>query len=82
MKEVWIGGDYQYTIKVYEGNSSYTDSSAIYRVSRQSTTFDSNGQGTGLEYLGTDGNWYHEFVLKQFNRDGTLNSNFNEEAAR
>ena len=82
MKEIWIDGDYKYTVRVHAGNSSYTDSSSIYRVSRQSTTFGSNGRGTGFEYLGTDGNWYHESVLKQFNRGGTLNSSFSEEAAR
>ena len=36
----------------------------------------------GLEYLGTDGNWYHESVLTEFFRGGALNPNFNEEAAR
>lgn len=37
---------------------------------------------TGLEYLGTDGNWYHESVLKEFLRGGSPNPIFNEDAAR
>ena len=41
-----------------------------------------NGQGTGIEYLGTDGNWYHESILKEFNRGGISNPSFNENAAR
>lgn len=82
MKEVWTEGDYKYTVRIHEGNSMHTDADSIYRVSRQSTILDSNGQGTGLEYLGTDGNWYHESVLKEFNRGGVPNPNFNDEAAR
>lgn len=63
-------------------NTAHTNAKSIYRVSRQSTIIDSNGQGTGLEYLGTDGNWYHESVLKEFLRRGSPNPIFNEEAAR
>ncbi len=54
----------------------------IYRVSRQSTMLDANGQGSGLEYLGTDGNWYHESILSEYFRGGIPNQNYNENAAR
>jgi hypothetical protein len=64
MKETWIEGDYKYTVRIHKGNTQYTNSQSIYRVSRQSTILDANGQGNGLEYLGTDGNWYHESILK------------------
>lgn len=50
-------------------------------MSRQ-RIFLGSGQGTGAEYLGTDGNWYHSSVITEFYRDGSLNPNFNEEAAR
>ena len=43
MKEVWIEGDFKYTIRVHEGNSAYTNAESIYRVSRQSTVPDANG---------------------------------------
>ena len=82
LKEVWVEGDYKYTVRVHEGNSKYTDADSIYRVSRQSTILDEHGQGTGLEHLGTDGNWYHESVLTEFFKGGTPNPNFNEAAAR
>jgi hypothetical protein len=82
MKEVWVDGNYKYTVRIHEGNSEYTNAESIYRVSRQSIILDSNGQGTGFEYLGTDGNWYHESVLKEFNRGGIPNPSFIEEAAR
>lgn len=82
LKEVWVEGDYKYTVRVHEGNSKYTDADSIYRVSRQSTILDEHGQGTGLEYLGTDGNWYHESVSTEFFKGGTPNPNFIEEAAR
>ena len=82
LKETWSEGDYKYTVRVHEGNTKYTDANSIYRVSRQSTILDANGQGTGLEYLGTDGNWYHQSVLTEFFKGGTLNPNFNENAAR
>ena len=82
LKETWIEGDYKYTVRIHEGNTKYTDTSSIYRVSRQSTILDANGQGTGIEYLGTDGNWYHQSVLTEFFKGGTLNPDFNENAAR
>ena len=82
MKEVWVDGDYKYTVRVHKGNPTYTDADSIYRVSRKSTVLDSNGQGKGLEYLGTDGNWYLESVLKEFYKDGSLNPLFNEGASR
>ena len=81
-KAVWVEGDYKYTVRVHEGNSKYTDADSIHRISRQSTILDEHGQGTGLEYLGTDGNWYHESVLTEFFKGGTPNPKFNEEAAR
>ena len=82
MKENWIDGDYKYTVRVHEGNSTYTDANSIYRVSRKSTVVDEFGQGRGLEYLGTDGNWYQESVLKEFYKDGSINPLFNESASK
>lgn len=82
MKENWIDGDYKYTVRVHKGNSTYTDADSIYRVSRKSTVVDEFGQGRGLEYLGTDGNWYQESVLKEFYKDGSINPLFNESASK
>lgn len=80
MKEVWTEGDYKYTVRVHEGNATYTDAKSIYRVSRKSNIV--NGQGSGMEYLGTDGNWYSERVLKEFYKDGSKNPLFNENASK
>lgn len=82
LKEVWTEGDYKYTVRIHAGNPKYTDASAIYRVSRQNIVLNENGQGGGLEYLGTDGIWYPERVLKEFFKDGSLNPIFNEQASR
>lgn len=82
LKEVWVEGDYKYTVRVHKGNPAYTDANSIYRVSRKSTILDANGQGKGLEYLGTDGNWYSESILKEFYKDGSLNSLFDEGASK
>jgi len=38
--------------------------------------------GRGTEYLGTDGNWYHTSVLRQFNGDGSLNFLYSSNAAQ
>lgn len=81
LKEVWVDGDYRYTVRVYKGNPAYTNADSIYRVSRKYTILDANGQGKGLEYLGTDGIWYPESVLKEFYKDGSLNPVFNEGAS-
>jgi len=78
----WIDGSYQYFVRVHAGDPRYTDEPLIFRVSRKSTMRDAHNQGTGLEYLGTDGNWYHESLLKEFHKGGTRNPNFNEEWAR
>lgn len=69
-------------MRIHEGDPRYTDADSIYRVSRQKAILQSNKQGTGIEYLGTDGNWYHESILKEFFKDGSRNSNFNDEAVR
>ena len=81
-KEFWTEGDYKYTVRIHPGNPKYTDASAIYRVSRQNIVLNENGQGGGLEYLGTDGVWYPERILKEFFKDGSLNPIFNENASR
>ena len=35
-----------------------------------------------MEYLGSDGNWYHESILTEYFKDGNKNPNFNEEAVK
>ena len=82
MKETWTEGQYKYVVRIHEGNPKYTTANTIYKVSRQSLIVDSNGQGTGLEYLGTDGNWYHKSVLTEYFKGGIPNPEFNEYAAQ
>ncbi len=35
-----------------------------------------------IEYLGTDGNWYHQSILVEFFKGGAPNPDFNENATR
>ena len=66
-----------------EGNGKYTDADSIYRVSRQKVP-DPNPkvQGSGKEYLGNDGKWYHESELIEFNKNGTPNPSYNKHGAK
>ena len=82
MKEVWLEGDYKYTVRIHEGDPMYTEAKSIYRVARKKVIKGANNQGSGLEYLGVDGNWYHESLLKEFYKNGNRNPLFNEEAAK
>lgn len=65
LKQSWIDGEYKYEVRIHEGNSNYTNAKRIYRVSRQKIpSSDPRVQGSGTEYLGSDGIWYHTSVLK------------------
>ena len=75
-------GDYKYEVRIHEGNPKYTEAKTIYRVARKCTILDGKGQGNGTEYLGIDGKWYHESILKEFRRNGDKNPLFNEEACK
>lgn len=67
-KQSWIEGGYKYEVRIHEGAKQYTNADRIYRVSRQKIpSSDPKVQGSGTEYLGTDGNWYHTRVLKPNN---------------
>lgn len=81
LKEKWVEEDYEYEVRIHDGESDHTDAESIYRVSRKSLERDANGQGKGREYLGSDGKWYSESVLKESYRDGSLNPNYDEQAA-
>jgi len=79
LKETWIEGDYKFEVRIHPADPSYGKAGSIYRVSRQRINI-SNGQGTGTEYMGSDGNWYHESFLKP-GKSGNVNPNFNNSAA-
>ena len=81
LKHKWTDGEYKYEVRIHEGENQYTDSNSIYRVSRQQIPI-SGTKGTGHEYLGTDGNWYHTSVLRPTNRIGEPNLLYDENAAK
>ena len=82
LKEKWTDGEYNYEVRIHKGNSKYTDADSIYRVSRQKVPDpDPKVQGSGKEYLGSDGKWYHERELIEFNKNGTPNPLYNEHSA-
>ncbi len=58
LKQKWTDGDYNYEVRVHPGEEQYTSSESIYRVARKRVpSTDPTVQGTGTEYLGSDGNW-------------------------
>ena len=82
LRESWIDGDYEYMVRIHPGNPEYTTAESIYRVARRTAVEDEHGQRAGWEYLGTDGHWYRERILRETYRNGNQNPDFNEDAAR
>ncbi|WP_235332206.1 contractile injection system protein, VgrG/Pvc8 family [Paenibacillus terrae] len=83
LKHPWTADGYVYEVRIHPGNSQHTNAGSIYRVSRKSVPNpDPKVQGSGTEYLGTDGKWYKESELKEFNKKGDLNPNFNVTGAK
>lgn len=67
---------------MHEAETQYGKTGGIYRVSRQKVNIPAGQQGTGKEYMDTNGNWYNQSVLRERFKDGRINPIFNEEAAR
>ncbi|WP_258013973.1 contractile injection system protein, VgrG/Pvc8 family [Paenibacillus polymyxa] len=83
LKHPWTADGFVYEVRIHPGNSQHTNANSIYRVSRKSAPNpDPKIQGSGTEYLGTDGKWYKESELKEFFKDGTKNPNFNATGAK
>ena len=81
LKQKWVEDGFKYEIRIHDGNTVHTDAKSIYRVARQKIA-QPGSQGSGWEYMDSNGNWYQESVLRQYYRDGSLNPRYNEEAAR
>ena len=81
LKQTWTENGYKYEVRVHAGEGQYTDVQSIYRVSRQQVPTPGT-QGTGTYYLGTDGNWYHTSVLKEYLGNGQLNPIYDANAAQ
>ncbi|WP_339098744.1 hypothetical protein A5821_002644 [Enterococcus sp. 7F3_DIV0205] len=81
LKQKWSQDGYNYEVRVHPGNSAHTDAESIYRVSRKATPV-AGKQGSGMEYMDVDGNWWHESKLKAFHKGGQSNPNFNHKAAK
>ncbi|SFD39275.1 hypothetical protein SAMN04488168_13655 [Bacillus sp. 491mf] len=81
LKQKWTKDGYNYEVRVHPGNSAHTDAESIYRVSKKATPVPGK-QGSGMEYMDVDGNWWHESVLKEFHKGGTPNPDFNHKAAK
>lgn len=79
LKEPWIQGGYKYEVRIRPAEADYGKTGSIYRVSRQRIDI-TIGEGTGMEYIGTDGEWYHKSVLTP-GKKGNVNPNFNDKAA-
>ena len=81
LKESWYENNYKYEVRVHEANEVYGRSGSIYRVSRARQGLDYNGQGYGVEYLDSQGNWHHTRTLKP-GKAGNINPNYNAQAAQ
>ena len=85
-KSTFTKGSYKYTVRSHKANPNATIGSnsangPIFRVERSSTVRSASGRGTGTEFLDIHGNWHHTSKLRQYNRDGSPNPNYNAEAA-
>jgi RHS repeat-associated protein len=83
LKEKWTDPNtkIKYEVRIHPGNGVHSQHD-IFRVGRKLPGLNAQGQGLGMEYLGIDGKWYHESVLKETFKDGTDNPNFSEKGAR
>lgn len=57
-KNGWEDTNYSYEVRIHPGEKKHTDAEFIYRVGRKGKARDAHGQGPGIEYLGSDRNWY------------------------
>jgi len=64
MKQKWEDDDFKYEVRVHPAEPQYGKTGSIYRVARRSKEVDEHGQGSGWEYLGDDGKWYKQSILK------------------
>ncbi|MBM7690593.1 hypothetical protein JOD15_003351, partial [Enterococcus ureilyticus] len=81
LKQKWTQDSFNYEVRIHPGNSAHTDAESIYRVSRKATPV-AGKQGSGMEYMDVDGNWWPESKLKEFHKGGNPNPNFNHKAAK
>ena len=80
LKQTWVENSYKYEVRIHAGESQYTNSQSIYRVSRQAIPTP-GVQGIGIEYMDVNGKWWHKSVLKEFFKGGVPNPFFNPIAA-
>jgi hypothetical protein len=77
-----MDGDYKYEVRIHEGNPAYTKSKDIFRVARQRLGKDGKPDGSGWEYLDSNGQWHPQRNLKAGSKDGQANPSYNPDAAR
>ena len=81
LKQKWSEGGYDYEVRVHPAEPTHGKQGSIYRVARRSQAVDANGQGTGWEYLDSNGQWHPESTLKP-GKPGYPNPKYNDQAAR
>lgn len=67
MKEAWTENGYKYEVRVHEANTEYGKTDSIYRVWRKKIGVDAYGQGSGTEYIDSNGIWHHTSTQKPQN---------------
>ena len=82
-KQVWTDPktNIKYEVRIHPADPKY-DSGDIFRIGRKQPGVDAHGQGQGMEYLDKNGVWHQEKTLREFNKDGSKNPLFNEQAAK
>ncbi len=79
-KETWIRDGYKFEVRAHAGDPQFTNAQQIFRVSRQAVPIP-GAQGTGIQYLATNGVWYHQSTLVPVFRTEIINTAYNEWAA-
>ena len=82
-KEKWtdVTSNVKYEVRIHPANPQYATGD-IFRVARKRPGLNAQGQGLGMEYLDSNGDWHNTSKLKPGYPNGTVNPDFDVNAAR
>jgi len=82
LKQSWVDAatGTKYEVRAHPADPAYGKTGSIFRVMKKEPGLDAKGQGKGVHYLDSAGNWHHESTLKP-GKSGN-NPKFNPTAAK